>query len=214
MPNVPSVIGIWIKFVSGSASVDIEVSDDNPKVDPNPTFIPLQTVTQTAYVVISLPASVIAINTTSITGEIHVSYRMSVGQDYLTTPIQVFDNASLVAANINVSGTLTTIPQGTTSRIYGPAAFPASPATIYTTPGSKKAVLTNIHVANTTGTAAVFTLSIGTDAVGKRIYSGFSVAAHDVYHQDLNMILSAAELLQGGQTTADALTTTISGYTF
>ena len=97
-------------------------------------------------------------------------------------------------------------------RLYGPAQPGTVAATLVTAPSEQNVTIRNIHVANTTGTAATLTLSWGTDAVGTRAYSSFSVPANGIHDSGATFqVLNGGETLQGSQGTAGALTVTISG---
>lgn len=91
----------------------------------------------------------------------------------------------------------------------GPSALGASALTQYTVPASTQATLRYIHVANETGTTRTFTLSIGTDGAGKRLFKDVEVAAGDAFSCDLNVTLEAAEIIQAYASAAAALTLTI-----
>lgn len=99
----------------------------------------------------------------------------------------------------------------TAKRLSGPALLTGSAATVYTVPASTTTILRSIHVSNETGTAATLTLSIGTDAAGKRLFTAFSVAANDVLDWSGFIVMTAAEILQAFSGTASALTLTTSG---
>lgn len=103
------------------------------------------------------------------------------------------------------------MPTDTAKRLAGPAALSATAATIYTVPGSTTAILRSIHVANTTGTVARFTLSIGTDAAGKRLWSNVAIPAYDALDWSGFQVMAATEIVQAFSDTASALTITISG---
>lgn len=81
-------------------------------------------------------------------------------------------------------------------------------ATIYTTPATG-AILRTIKVANTTATAASFTLSIGVDAAGTRMYSAVSIPGNSTFTTDLFMPLASTEVLQAYASAATSLTITI-----
>jgi hypothetical protein len=98
-----------------------------------------------------------------------------------------------------------------TARPVGPVALAAAAATLYTVPGSTTFTILAIHVANETGTARTFTLSIGTDAAGKRLYKDVEVAANGVLTHDTNIAVATGEIIQGFASAASALTITISG---
>src|ERR1043166_2593607 len=96
-------------------------------------------------------------------------------------------------------------------RMAGPTALGTTAATLYTVPASTTAVVRNIQVTNTNANAAItFTLSIGTDATGTRIFSGVSVGAADVGSWSGSFVLAAGEIIQGFASVA-GLNVTISG---
>src|SRR3954471_18728036 len=99
----------------------------------------------------------------------------------------------------------------TARRLSGPALLTAAAATQYTVPASTTAILRSIHVSNETGTAATLTMSIGTDAAGKRLFTAFTVAANDTLDWSGFIVLAAGEVLQAFSGTASALTLTVSG---
>ncbi|HEV8549241.1 MAG TPA: hypothetical protein VGQ57_09435 [Polyangiaceae bacterium] len=97
-------------------------------------------------------------------------------------------------------------------RFFGPAQLNASPATTkYTVPATRIAVIRNIHVYNPTGSAVTFTMSIGADAAGTRIFDAFSVPANSVYDSFAPFVLAAGELVQAFAGTANVLTLTLDG---
>src|SRR4051794_8825061 len=99
----------------------------------------------------------------------------------------------------------------TLKRLAGPTLLTASAATVYTVPALTTATVRNIHVCNETGTAATFTLSLGTDGAGKRLYKAVSIPANESLEVGLSLVLAAAEILQAYSGTASALTLTMSG---
>ena len=62
-------------------------------------------------------------------------------------------------------------------RIYGPAQIATGPTTIYTVPASTKVTLRYIHISNPSGSPVTFTMSIGADAAGTRLYATYSIPA-------------------------------------
>jgi len=81
-------------------------------------------------------------------------------------------------------------------RFTGPAVLTGAAATKYTCPANRTARVRHIHVSNPTAGALTFTMSIGADAAGTRIFDVFSVAANSVYDHFGIYVLQAGELLQ------------------
>jgi hypothetical protein len=99
----------------------------------------------------------------------------------------------------------------TAKRLSGPALLTASAATVYTVPASTTTILRSVHVSNETATAATFTMSIGTDAVGKRLWTALTIPGNQSFDWSGFIVLAAAEIIQAFSGTASALTLTNSG---
>ena len=72
---------------------------------------------------------------------------------------------------------------------------------LYTVPASTTAVVTNIVVVNTSGTAATFTLSLDDVKLAETV----SVGAFDSTVLDIKQVLSATETLKGGASVTDVI---------
>lgn len=84
---------------------------------------------------------------------------------------------------------------------------------LYTAPATG-AVVRNIHVANTTSTAATITIGLNTGAAiaaAEHFLSALTVPANGVVDWNGFAVLDASETIRGLQGTASALTVTISG---
>lgn len=99
----------------------------------------------------------------------------------------------------------------TLKRLAGPVALTTTPATVYTVPSSTTAVIREIIVCNETGTARTFTLSIGTDGAGKRLFKDATVRAGETVQITGQTVLAAGEVIQAVASANSALTLTISG---
>ena len=94
----------------------------------------------------------------------------------------------------------------TTSKALARGAFATSSATLYKVPGATTAVVTNIVIANTGGSAGTFTLSLA----GVSMATTVAVAANSITTIDLKQVLAATEVL-AGQASATTITYHISG---
>jgi hypothetical protein len=99
----------------------------------------------------------------------------------------------------------------TPKRLAGPAQVSNAAATKYTVPGSTTTVVRHIHISNPSGSPVDFTLSIGTDAAGTRLFDGLAIAADSVYEHFCYHVLAVAEVIQAFGGTNNILTLTISG---
>lgn len=81
-------------------------------------------------------------------------------------------------------------------RFFGPAQLTNAAATKYTCPALTVAVIRRMRVSNPTGGAVTFTLSIGADAAGTRLYDGVSIPAGGALDIWGPFSLAATEIVQ------------------
>ena len=106
---------------------------------------------------------------------------------------------------------------GAIKRIAGPAYLGASVADLYTPPNAAVyTVITHIHVANVTASAATFTLYVGATAGstgGTELFKGYSVAANSAYDwypvRGLKML--STDFLSGLASAGSTLVVTVLG---
>lgn len=98
----------------------------------------------------------------------------------------------------------------TPTRFHGPALVTNSVATKYT--AGAALVVTHIHIQNPSASNVTFTLSIGTDAAGTRLFDAYTIYAHKTYDHYCYYPVAAAEIIQAVAGTTNILTLTISGY--
>ncbi len=105
----------------------------------------------------------------------------------------------------------------TAKRLVGPVVIATGPATVYTVPALTKTIVRQIHVQNPSGSPVTFTLSIGTDAAGTRLWDAFSIPAAAAGVNDsvrdffMYMVVDAAEIVQLAAGTNNILVITIFG---
>jgi hypothetical protein len=92
-------------------------------------------------------------------------------------------------------------------RLFGPQALTTSAATKYTTPAGTVAVVQHIHVINPSGVSVNFTLSIGTDAAGTRIYDAAVIPAGGQIDTFAKYVLNAGDTIQAFATSTVAVLT-------
>lgn len=97
------------------------------------------------------------------------------------------------------------------TRFHGPAQVSNAAATKYTVPAANLAIIRHIHIQNPSGSAVTFTMSIGVDAAGTRIFDSFSIGANQVLDHFCIYVLSATEIIQAFAGTNNILTLTIDG---
>lgn len=94
----------------------------------------------------------------------------------------------------------------TTSKALARGAFGTSSATLYTVPSATTAVVTNIVIANTAGSAGTFTLSLD----GVSMATTVSIPANGITTIDLKQVLGATKVI-AGQASATSINYHISG---
>jgi hypothetical protein len=94
----------------------------------------------------------------------------------------------------------------TTSKALARGAFGTSSATLYTVPSLTTAVVTNIVIANTAGSAGTFTLSLD----GVSMATTVSIPANSITTIDLKQVLGATKVI-AGQASATSINYHISG---
>lgn len=102
-------------------------------------------------------------------------------------------------------------------RLYGPAQIATGPATVYTVPALTKTIIRQIHLSNPSGSAVTFTLSVGADAAGTRLWQTYSIPAAAAGVSDsvrdifMYLIMDAAEILALSAGTNNILVIVITG---
>jgi predicted amidohydrolase len=96
-------------------------------------------------------------------------------------------------------------------RMAGPAQVSNAAATKYTVPANRRGIVRHVHVQNPSGSAVTFTMSIGADAAGTRLFDAFSIGANQVLDHYCYYILATTEIIQAFAGTNNILTLTIDG---
>ena len=96
-------------------------------------------------------------------------------------------------------------------RLAGPAQVSNAAATKYTVPAGVRAIVRHIHVSNTSAGAVAFTMSVGADAAGTRLFDAYNIAAGATLDFYCYLVLAATEILQAFAGTNNILTLTING---
>jgi hypothetical protein len=96
-------------------------------------------------------------------------------------------------------------------RLYGPAQVSNSAATKYTVPSNTKTIVRHVHIQNPSAAAVAFTLSIGADAAGLRLFDAFSIAANQIIDHYCYYVLEETEVIQAFAGTNNILVLTING---
>lgn len=81
----------------------------------------------------------------------------------------------------------------TTTKALARGAFGTGSATLYTVPSGTTAVVTNIVITNTAGSAGTFTLALN----GVSLATTVSVAANSITAIDLKQVLNATQTITG-----------------
>lgn len=101
----------------------------------------------------------------------------------------------------------------TLARLVGPKQLESSTTAQYDSTG-KTVAIRNIHLSNPTASDVTFTMSIGADAAGTRIFDAYTIPARSVLNISVNIVLvtgDGANAICAHAGTATALVMTISG---
>lgn len=97
----------------------------------------------------------------------------------------------------------------TAARIVGPTQLAAAAATLYTVPAGTLAIVTSVWV-NTPDAARTFTLSIGADAAGTRVWTTYALTQNVPYVTYPMWRIAAAEVIQAFASAATSVVIVIS----
>lgn len=97
------------------------------------------------------------------------------------------------------------------SRFSGPALLSGSAATVYTCPASTVATIRRIRATNPSGAPVAFTLSIGADAQGTRLWDAASIPAGGSINDYGPFTLTAGQIIQAYGGSANVLVLVING---
>jgi hypothetical protein len=90
----------------------------------------------------------------------------------------------------------------------------ASAVTVYTVPGSTVGVIRTIMLTNTDSSARTFTVSVGTDAAGTRIFQAVSLAAGETKIYNVWLAMPAATIVQAYASVTTVVNIRLSGYEY
>lgn len=96
-------------------------------------------------------------------------------------------------------------------RQSGPAQVSNAAATKYTVAAGRRGIIRHVHIQNPSGSAVTFTMSIGADAAGVRLFDAFSIGANQILDHFCYYVLEAAEIIQAFAGTNNVLVLTIDG---
>ena len=99
----------------------------------------------------------------------------------------------------------------TPKRLSGPASLSNSASTKYTVPGATTTVIRHVHVQNPSGSPVTFTLSIGVNAAGTRLWDAYVIPAGTERSFWGPYTLTAGEVIQSLGGTNNILTLTVDG---
>jgi hypothetical protein len=99
----------------------------------------------------------------------------------------------------------------TPKKLQGPAAVATGPTTVYTVPASTKTVIRHLHLSNPSGSPVTFTMSVGADAAGTRVFGAYSIPANSTYDWWTYLVVEAAEIVTYSAGTNNILVATLNG---
>ena len=148
LPQLPCVVVLFIT-ISGTASLDVVVRDGKG------SFIPVKTITASAVVRLSVPASEVGIDINSVSGSVTCTYRSVVVENIPNAAIEVFTGGEIQPATIITLQDSTGIPLG---KKLAQTTLLTTTSVIYTVPAATQAHIKYISVVNSDASDRTFTL--------------------------------------------------------
>lgn len=96
-------------------------------------------------------------------------------------------------------------------RMHGPGQVSNVAATKYIVGAGDIVTLQHIHVQNPSSAGVTFTMSIGVDSVGTRIYDGYTIGAGQVLDVFCKYVLGTSEIIQAFASVTNVLILTLDG---
>jgi len=198
---------LFIKITGGTATVVLEISDDDS------LYIPVATVTASASVQFAIPSSVLAVNVSAISGAtVTVTYRTVVLQNMPTQTLVIYDSVNGVSSPIELQN-VTTISgdesQGRKKLAQVQAA--ATATTIYTVPVGTQTEIHHIRVTNPTATARTIKLWHDGSSDSNVILPAVTIEIGGWGEFDGVIYMEAGDTLVAQASAATALTVTVYG---
>ena len=97
------------------------------------------------------------------------------------------------------------------TRPFGPALLTNSAATKVTVPSNEKLNITRLHVSNPTVSTVDFTMSVGADAAGTRMFDAYPIPPDTVLSFPMDLTLEEAEIIQAFASTTSVLVMELEG---
>lgn len=94
--------------------------------------------------------------------------------------------------------------------LVGPVELTTTAATVLDV-DTLPVTIIDLHVCNESGSARTFTISIGTDGDGKRLFKEFPIEPNGVVQRTGNIPLAVGTIIQAYASANDALTLTMGG---
>jgi hypothetical protein len=202
LPLMPCVVVFFIT-IEGSASLNIILRDGKG------AFIPVKTLTASAVVRLSVPASEVGVDLTSNSGTVTVTYRSVVVENVPNAAIEVFTGGEIQPATIITLQDSTGIPL---EKKLAQTTLLTTAAVLYTVPASTQAKIIYIVVANPTGTGRTFTLyHDGTDDAHTVVPASTVVAGGFAEFNGPGILMEPGDTLAGKASAAAALTIQVYG---
>jgi hypothetical protein len=192
---------LTISITGGTATVVVEYSEDEA------LFIPVATITATSGVQFAIPASVLAINVSAISGAtVTATYRTIVLDNMPAQTLIVYGATSAVSPVVT---SIQSAPSG--AKKLAQTTLTNSAAIIYTVPTSTRTKVVHIRAVNFSGSARELTLWHDGSADGNMILPPVSILAGGWGEFDGIMYLEAGDTIYGKASANSAITITVYG---
>lgn len=207
LPKLPSMTLFFVEITGGTASVALEISDDEV------LFIPVLVITETSAVQFAIPCSVVACDVTAIAGAtVNVTYRTVVLENIPSETLLVYNSAGKVKSPIIKPEQQILEAAQVTRRKLAQVEVAASPTLIYTVPAATQTVIEAIMVVSTSVGDQLISLWHDGTADSNMILPPVIVYAGGLNVYDGAISMEPADTLYADCDAATAVTITVYGY--
>jgi hypothetical protein len=204
LPQVPSMTVISISITGGTATVQIEYSEDDD------LFIPVATIEATCGVQFAIPASMLAVNVTAISGAtVTALYRTVVLDNMPAQTLLIYGATSTTDVSSPVVGVIQQTQANRDIKKLVQVQAASTGAAIFT--ATAKTEVVHIRVSNPTGTARTIKLWHDGLTDATNILPAATVAAGGWAEFDGLIYLEVGDTIGAEASAATALTVTIYG---
>jgi hypothetical protein len=153
LPLLPSMTLFFISIDGGTATVAIEISDDEV------FFIPVLSITESSVVQFAIPAAMVAANVTAVAGAtVTVTYRTVVLENIPTDTLLVYNTTGTVRRPVTLPPQTVISAEAAILLKLAQTQIAVTPTIVYTVPADTQARIEQLILVNPTGVDRIVSL--------------------------------------------------------